>query len=78
MLADLDRNGNIDIVVGNKGQRNYYYLNNKKELMQYTFGQKDGDTYGVTIGDLDGDVYPDIVTANSGGWNIIYYNRTPK
>ena len=46
--------------------------------MQYTFGQKDGATYGVTIGDLDGDVYPDIVTANSGGWNIIYYNRTLK
>ena len=78
MLADLDRDGNMDIVVGNKGQRNHYYLNNKKELMKYTFGQKDGDTYGVTIGDLDGDVYPDIVTANSGSWNIIYYNRPSK
>ena len=55
-----------------------YYLNNKKELLQYTFGQKAGDTYGVTIGDLDGDAYPDIVTANSGGWNIIYYNQPSK
>ena len=74
-LSDLDLDGDIDIVVGNAGQRNYYYLNHGTNFEQYEFGPVENVTYGVTIGDLDGDNYPDIITANSGSQNIIYLNQ---
>ncbi|HIO88391.1 MAG TPA: hypothetical protein EYN45_01610, partial [Candidatus Marinimicrobia bacterium] len=42
---------------------------------QYEFGSIENVTYGVSVGDLNGDNYPDIVTANSGSQNIIYLNQ---
>ena len=38
------------------------------------FGADDHVTYGVAVGDVDGDGYPDVGTANSDGPNIIYVN----
>ena len=39
------------------------------------FGDEAHVTYGVTVGDLDGDGYPEVAVANSDGPNIIYLNR---
>ena len=38
------------------------------------FGCEDCATYGLAVGDLDGDGFPEIVTANSGAPNGIFGN----
>ena len=42
------------------------------------FGKINTITYGVTLGDFNGDGWLDMVTANSGSENIIYYNSKKK
>ena len=34
----------------------------------------DQNTYGLAVGDLDGDGYPDVAVANSGSQNAVYLN----
>ena len=37
-----------------------------------------GDVYGVAIGDLDGDGWPDIVSARSDAPNAVWFNTKPR
>ena len=75
--TDVDRDGSADIVVGNVQQPNAVYLNNSqgKQFTAIPFGPAGHVTYGLDVGDLDGDQFPEIVTANSDGLNFIYWNR---
>ena len=41
---------------------------------EFRFGCEDCSTYGVALGDLNGDEFPEIVTANSGAPNGIFVN----
>ena len=43
-------------------------------LDEFRFGCGDCATYGVAVGDLNGDGFPEIVTANSGSRNGIFAN----
>tara|TARA_A100000164_G_C21491701_1_gene578240 strand:- start:358 stop:609 length:252 start_codon:yes stop_codon:yes gene_type:complete len=74
-LGDLNNDGNIDIVVGNNGQNNQFYLNNVKNLTQHEYGLRSTITYGISLGDLNGDGYIDIVEANSDSENLIFFNK---
>ena len=74
--ADLDQDGDMDIVIGNAGQKNVVYLNEDKgnRFRSVTFGEAASATYCVELGDLNGDKYPDIVAGNSGTHNYVYLN----
>ncbi len=68
-LADLDRDGHLDIVVSNDApDRKLVYLNDGKGHFTEagTFGSPTWSTRYVTLADLNGDGYPDIVAANRG------------
>jgi len=66
-LADLDLDGHLDIVVSNdEPDRKLLYRNDGKGHFAEsgTFGSPKWSTRYVTLADLNGDRYPDIVAAN--------------
>jgi len=69
-LGDVDRDGDLDLVVGNWGQQNRLYLNNGKgTFTDATKAHLPADTdlsAAVTLGDVDGDGDLDLVVANGG------------
>jgi hypothetical protein len=70
-LADIDRDGDLDIIVSNDSpDRKLVYLNDGKGHFTKagTFGNPNWATRYVTLADLNGDGYPDIVVANRGDY----------
>jgi len=70
-LADIDRDGDLDIIVSNDApDRKLVYLNDGKGHFTEagTFGSPNWSTRYVTLADLNGDGYPDIVAANRGDY----------
>ncbi len=68
-LADIDADGDLDIVVSNdEPDRKLLYRNDGKgHFTEFgTFGSPGWSTRYVTLADLNGDRYPDIVVANRG------------
>jgi hypothetical protein len=82
-LADMNNDQALDVVVGNVAQRNAVFFSNVAFFNEQTgdvfsetrFGDESAATYGLDVGDLDGDEFGDIVTANSGSQNRIFLNR---
>ena len=75
-LIDYDGDGDLDLAVANReGQQNRVYINNGtgdfKEST--TYGTGSDMSRGVTIADIDGDGHLDILNANIGHPNAIYY-----
>ena len=69
-LADIDRDGDLDVISSNDApDRKLIYKNNGKGQFTEagTFGLPAWTTRYVTLADLNGDKYPDIVAANRGG-----------
>src|ERR1700728_1869329 len=70
-LADIDRDGDLDIIVSNDApDRKLVYLNDGKGHFTEagTFGSPNWTTRYVTLTALNGDGYPDIVVANRGDY----------
>ena len=71
-LADLDRDGDLDIVVSNdKPDRNLIYLNDSEGrfAVSSTFGKSEWGTRNVSVADINGDDLLDVVVANRGPRN---------
>jgi len=70
-LADIDRDGNLDIIVSNDApdRKLVYHNDGKGHFTEVgTFGSPNWTTRYVTLADLNGDGYPDIVAANRGDY----------
>lgn len=80
-VGDMNNDGLLDLVVGNSTQENaVWFLVVGKDasdlrFVESRFGDPTAATYGLALGDLNGDGFKDIVTANSGAPNLIFLNQ---
>lgn len=73
-VADLDRNGRMDIIVGYiESQPIVYFNDGPATFTPIPFGDDQGVAYGFAVGDLDGDGFLDIAMARSGARNMLYF-----
>ena len=78
-LGDVDGDGDLDVVVGNRNQVNKLYLNNGSSVPFIAETGKDigtilGDTKAIALGDMDGDGDLDVVVGEWGG-SVLYLNN---
>jgi len=82
LLADVDGDGDLDIIISNDApDPNVVYLNDGSGRFTAagSFGEAEWPTRNATVADVDGDGRPDIVVANrsgrSPGSNYVCLNR---
>ncbi len=80
VVADMNNDGDLDLIVGNVAQENAVFFNqgDGKGYREVRFGDESHATYGLDTGDLNGDGFEDIVVANSGSQNLVFLNRSVK
>ena len=73
-VADLDGDGDLDVVVGNRGAPGAILTNDGSgaSFTRTPFGDAEGAMYGLAIGDVNGDGIPDIVAGRSDAPNTLY------
>src|SRR5215813_5214757 len=81
-LADIDLDGDLDVIVGNDApDPKRVYANDGKGNFQLvsTFGRPEWPTRNATAADLNGDRLPDIIVANrtgdTKGSNFVCFNK---
>lgn len=73
-VADIDRNGRQDVIVGYVESRPVVYFNDgPNSFHAVPFGDDQGTAYGFSVGDLDEDGFLDIAMARSGAKNMLYF-----
>ena len=74
--GDIEGDGDLDVVYGNKHSANRLYLNKDGEFVEdenvWTDDSANDPTYAVQLGDLNGDGALDIVFGNEVGINKLY------
>ncbi|MCP4471446.1 MAG: VCBS repeat-containing protein, partial [Gammaproteobacteria bacterium] len=76
-LGDIDGDGDLDVIAGNDGATNKYYLNDGSGGFSAATGPNIGTdadaTQSITLGDIDGDGDLDVIAGNNG-INKLYLN----
>ena len=80
VIADLNHDGNLDVVAGNSASANRLYLNNGTVDPFAGISGSDitgdaDDTRALAVADVDGDGDPDLVAGNAGSANRLYLNN---
>ncbi|MHC5540390.1 FG-GAP repeat domain-containing protein [Singulisphaera rosea] len=77
-LADLNKDKNVDIIVGNVEFPGSIFFNKPKDreihLEEIHWGDGKGTVYEIAAGDLDGDGWPDIAAARSDAPNAVWFS----
>ncbi len=77
-VLDMNRDGKLDLVVGRQEARGSVFFNassvKKFAFEEAAWGDGQGTVYGLALGDLDGDGWPDIVAARSEAPNAIWFS----
>jgi hypothetical protein len=76
-IADLNREGHLDVLVGNEGEHNKVYLNSGNSnpfgfATGFDAGTDIQSTQSVALADMDRDGNPDYVAGNFSGTNRFY------
>ncbi len=79
-LADIDNDGDLDVIVGNYNEKNRIYLNNGTSspfngISGLNITTDVNPTVDIIAADINHDGYLDVITANEGHSNILYYNN---
>lgn len=78
LVADLDRNGRPDVIVGYVESRPIVYFNDGPGAFHAVpFGDSEGTAYGFAVGDFDEDGFLDIAMARSDARNMLYFGALP-
>jgi hypothetical protein len=77
-VLDMNRDGKPDLVVGRQEARGSVFFNQcsstKLQFAETAWGDGQGAVYGVALGDLDGDGWPDIAAARSEAPNGVWFS----
>ena len=76
--ADLDLDGDIDIVIGNSNSPNTVFYNDGTGMTwtKSILSNNNFNTYDIKISDLNNDGKPEIIESNSDERNIFYLNQS--
>ena len=74
-VADFDGNDALDLVIGREGINVLLSGDGKGGFAATDLPGGDGDTYGLALGDMNGDGKTDIVIANSESENAVILAR---
>ena len=77
-FADVDGDGDMDMVAGNESQTNKLYLNDGSggfSSIGTSIGSETDRTYSIAFADVDGDGDMDMVTGNKTQTNKLYLNN---
>jgi FG-GAP-like repeat len=81
-LADLNKDGTLDLVVGAAEGRGTIHFNHsrgsQRRFESIPWNDGAGTVYGIAIGDLDGDSWPDIAVARSDAPNAVWFSTAAK
>ncbi|MCP3670342.1 MAG: VCBS repeat-containing protein, partial [Gammaproteobacteria bacterium] len=80
-LGDIDADGDLDVIAGNKSAANKFYLNDGSGGFPdegAAIDTDENDTISITLGDINGDGDLDVIAGNygngSGEFNKLYLN----
>ena len=81
-LGDVDGDGDLDVIAGNREVANKVYLNNGTAdpfhglATGLLIGEDDTDiSFSIALGDMNGDGLLDVVSGNAGDTNKLYLNE---